>query len=114
MDGRDWLDSYQQRLQDIRARAYRAEAELAGVEATVASSDGSVTVVAGPGGAIRRIVFSERAEALTRTQLAALTVATVADAQVEAARRATDALEPLLGADSDAMQLFRSQIPSPS
>lgn len=114
MDGRDWLGSYQQRLQDIRARAYRAEAELAGVEATVASSDGSVTVVAGPGGAIRRIVFAERAEALTRTQLAALTVATVADAQVEAARRATDALEPLLGADSDAMQLFRSQIPSPS
>lgn len=100
MDGREWLDDYRHRLQDIRARAHRAQAALAGVEATAASRDGAVTVLAGPGGLVRRIVFSERSESLSRTQLAAVTVDVVAQAQAEVARLATEAVEPLLGADT--------------
>ncbi|WP_300010461.1 YbaB/EbfC family nucleoid-associated protein [Pseudonocardia sp.] len=112
MDGREWLDGYQQRLQDIRARAHRVQAELAGVEATATSADGAVTVTAGPGGVLRRVVFDERSEGLSRTQLGAAVVAAVAQAQGDAARRATEALEPLVGRDSEAMRVLRSHLPA--
>lgn len=111
MDGREWLDDYRRRLQDIRARAHRAQTALAGVEATVASRDGAVTVIAAPGGVVRRIVFSPACESLSRTQLAALTVDTVVLAQAEAARQATETVEPLLGADSAAMRVLRAATP---
>jgi DNA-binding protein YbaB len=111
MDGREWLDDYQHRLQDIRARAHRAQAELAGVEATATSADGAVTVVAGPGGALRRVTFSPRSEGLSRTQLGALVVDTAARAQADAARMATEALEPLVGRDSEAMRVLREHLP---
>ncbi len=112
MDGREWLDDYQQRLQDIRARAHRAQTELAGVEATATSADGAVTVTAGPGGLLRRVVFSERSDGLSRTQLGASVMATVVQAQSDAARLATATLEPLLGRDSEAMRVLRSHLPA--
>ncbi|MBW0114152.1 YbaB/EbfC family nucleoid-associated protein [Pseudonocardia abyssalis] len=108
MDGRQWLDSYQHRLTDLKARADRAQAALAGVDGTAASPDGAVSVTVAPGGAVRRIVFSERSEALSRVQLAALVVETAARAQAEADRRVTEAVAPLLGGDSEAMQVIRS------
>jgi DNA-binding protein YbaB len=112
MDGREWLESYQRRLQDMRARAHRAQAELAGVEATATSVDGAVTVTAGPGGALLRVVFTAQSDALSRTQLGASVLAAVAQAQGDAARRATAALEPLVGPDSEAMRVLRSHLPA--
>jgi hypothetical protein len=114
MDGRQWLDSYQHRLADLTARADRARTALAGVDGTASSQDGAVTVTVVPGGALRRLVFSERSESLTRTQLAALVVETAARAQAEADRRVNDAVAPLLGADSEAMRVVRSQPGTPS
>ncbi|MDN5749186.1 MAG: YbaB/EbfC family nucleoid-associated protein [Pseudonocardia sp.] len=111
MDGRQWLDSYQQELQDIRGRALRAQAELAGVEATTSSADGSVTVTVAPGGALRRVVFSEQSQALSRTRLAALVVEAVARAHADAAARATAALAPLIGERSEAMRTLRAHLP---
>lgn len=112
MDGRQWLDTYQQGLQDLRARAHRAQAELAGVEATTASPDGSVTVTVAPGGTVRRVVFSERSAELSRTRLATLVVETVARAHADAASRATEAIAPLLGERSEAMRMLRSHLPA--
>jgi DNA-binding protein YbaB len=108
MDGRQWLDSYQHRLRDLQARADRAQAALAGVDGTAASQDGAVTVTVVPGGALRRLVFSERSESLSRVQLAALVVETAARAQAEADRRVTEAVAPLLGEDSEAMRVVRA------
>lgn len=108
MDGRQWLDSYQHRLTDLKARADRAQAALAGVDGTAASPDGAVTVTVVPGGALRRLVFSERSEELSRVQLAALVVETAARAQAEADRRVNEAVAPLLGTDSEAMRVIRS------
>lgn len=108
MDGRQWLDSYRHRLTDLQARADRAQAALAGVEGTAASPDGTVTVTVVPGGALRRVVLSERSEELSRVQLAALVVETAARAQAEADRRVNEAVAPLIGNDSEAMRVIRS------
>ncbi len=108
-DGRQWLASYQRKLTHLRAQAHRAEAEIAVVEATVASPDGAVTVTAAPGGAVRRMMLSEQSESLSRSQLAALVVETVTRAQAAAAARATEALAPLLGERSEAMRVLREQ-----
>lgn len=98
MDGRQWLDSYQDRLADLSARADRARTALAGVDGTASSQDGAVTVTVVPGGALRRLEFSERSESLTRIQLATLVVETAARAQAEADRRVNEAVAPLLEA----------------
>ena len=108
MDGRQWLDHYQHRLMDLQVRADRAQAALAGVDGTAASPDGAVTVTVIPGGALRRIVFSERSESLSRVQLAALVVETAARAQADADRRVTEAVAPLIGTDSGAMHVLRT------
>ncbi|MGI9001886.1 MAG: YbaB/EbfC family nucleoid-associated protein [Pseudonocardia sp.] len=111
MDAEQWLAAYRERLTEIGARAARAREELAGVEATASSRDGAVTVTVNPAGALRRLVLSERSEALTRTQLAAAVLATAAQAQGAAARQATAAVAPLIGEDSETMRLLRTHLP---
>lgn len=110
MDGERWLESYQQRLRDIGARADQARQAVRGVEATAASRDGAVTVTVNAAGALRRLVLSERAEGLTRGQLAESVLATARQAQGEAARRATEAVAPLIGSDGEAMRVLRSHL----
>ena len=87
MDGHAWIDGYRRRLGEIGARAARARAELETVEATASSRDGAVTVTVGAGGALQRLVLTERAEALGREQLAAAVVAAAAEAGEQARRR---------------------------
>jgi DNA-binding protein YbaB len=111
MDGRAWLASYEERLQDIGGRAQRARAELAGVEATATSRDGAVTVTVDPAGALRSLVLGEAADGLTREQLAAAVVGTAREAHADAARRAAEAVAPLLGEGSAALALLRSHLP---
>jgi len=87
MDGHAWTDGYRRRLDEIAARAARARAELETVEATASSRDGAVTVTVGAGGALRRLVLTERAEALGREQLAAAVLAAATEAGEQARRR---------------------------
>ncbi len=112
MDGQQWLTSYRGRIDEIGARAAQAQRALAGVEATASSRDGAVTVTVNPAGALQRLVLSERSEALTRVQLAALVVATARQAQGDAARQAADAVAPLIGERSEAMRVLRSHLPA--
>lgn len=111
MDGRAWLASYEERLQDIGGRAERAQRALADVEATATSRDGAVTVTVNPAGALQRLELGERSTALTREQLAAAVQSTARQAQAEAARLAAAAVTPLLGEGSAAMAMFRSRLP---
>lgn len=112
MDGDEWLASYRGRLADVAARAARAGAALAGIEGTASSRDGAVTATVGPAGALLRLVLSERSADLTRAQLAAAVVATARDAHGEAARRATVAVEPLVGEQSAALRVLRDDLPA--
>lgn len=91
MDGQGWLTDYRRRVQTVGARAERAGAELMAIEATAGSRDGSVTVTVEASGALRRLVFGERAEGLSRAQLATAVLATARQAH-ELARRETDAV----------------------
>lgn len=112
MDGREWLESYQQRVRGMQERAERAQAALAAVEGTATSPDGAVTATVAPGGGLRRLVIAER-HGLTSTQLAAAVVATAGSAAAAAARAAGEAVEPLFGRDSAAMRLLRDSVGAP-
>lgn len=111
MDGEEWLAAYRGRLRDIGAQAARAQSALAAVAATASSQDGAVTVTVNPGGALQRLVLSERSENLSRAQLAAAVLATARTAQADAARRAAEAVAPLIGNDSAAMRALRAHLP---
>jgi hypothetical protein len=111
MDGEQWLTSYQEGLREFGARAAQAQNALAGICATVTSRDGAVSVTVNPAGALQRLVLSERTEGMSRVQLAAAVLATARQAQGEAARQATDAVAPLIGADAEAMRMLRSHLP---
>jgi DNA-binding protein YbaB len=111
VDGRDWLTSYRERVAEIAARAARANEELAATAATVTSREGAVTVTVGSAGALQSLEFSERAEELDRSQLAAAVLDAARRAHAEAARRALRAVGPTLGADSEAISLLRAHLP---
>lgn len=97
MDGQQWLASYRDRLAEIRDRAERARDALAALEVTLTSRDGAVSVTVDHAGVLRRLVLSERAEALTRTQLAAAVLATARAAHDEAGHRVAAVMAPLVG-----------------
>jgi DNA-binding protein YbaB len=113
MDGREWLAGYQDRLQDVRARATRAERELAAVAGTATSRDGAVTVTVDRAGALQHLELTEHAEVLSRKQLAATVLDTVGRARQEAARQAEAALVPVFGERSAAMELLRAHLAVP-
>jgi DNA-binding protein YbaB len=110
MDGADWLAHYRRRIAEIGTKARDTQRELTAVEATATSSDGAVTVSVTPGGELRQLVLSERTAGMSRAQLAATIVGTAKEAQVAAARKAEAALAPLIGDDSEAMRVLRSQL----
>ncbi|WP_344427787.1 YbaB/EbfC family nucleoid-associated protein [Pseudonocardia ailaonensis] len=95
-DGAVWLEDYRRRLDDLRERAERAQAEIDGLTATVTSPDGAVSATVDRTGALSGLVLGPTAEALGRERLAALVVSTTASASAEVTRRATEALGPLL------------------
>jgi DNA-binding protein YbaB len=113
MDGREWLAGYQNRLQEVRARAARAERELAAVTGTATSRDGAVIVTVDQAGALQHLELTEHAEVLPRRQLADTVVDTARRAREEAARQAEAALVPVFGERSAAMEMLRSHLALP-
>ncbi|GAA0918600.1 YbaB/EbfC family nucleoid-associated protein [Pseudonocardia zijingensis] len=113
MDGREWLADYRHRLEDVRARAARAEQELAGVSGTATSRDGAVTVTVDQSGALQHLELTTHAEALSRQELAATVLDTSRLARQDAARRAEAALVPVFGERSAAMQVLRAHLAVP-
>lgn len=96
MNGHEWLRDYQRRVHDIGARAARAQVELRAIEVTATSRDGAVAVTVDPGGALRRLVLGERADELSRAQLAAAVLATAREAHDQARGQLEDACAAFL------------------
>lgn len=113
MDGTTWVQDYRRRLDEIGRRAATAQAALAELTATATSRDGAVTVTVAPSGALQRLALGERAEALSRVQLAEAVLATARAAHADAAARAAEAVAPLVGERSAAMDFLRSQLAAP-
>ncbi|HVV14308.1 YbaB/EbfC family nucleoid-associated protein [Amycolatopsis sp.] len=77
--------------------------EISELEATATSPDGGVTVVAGPGGAIRDIRFAESALRQSAQTLSASVMSTLQRAVADAARKQAKTVEAHLG---DGMNLL--------
>lgn len=100
-------------ISDVGRVAAEAKARLEHISATATSADGAVTVTVNTSGALQQLVFGSRADELPRARLAQEIVATAKRAQVDAAQQLTSVMAPLIGADSDAMNFLREQIPAP-
>jgi hypothetical protein len=82
----------------LRADSYRQLTEdLKHVDGTATSPDGVVTVVAGAGGALKSITFSQSVHSVPPAALSAIVMQTVAKAQADAARSQADVVRRGLG-----------------
>lgn len=82
----------------LRAQSYQQmEDELKVVEGTATSQDGVVTVIAGPGGALKSIVFGPGFGGVSSASLSTAVLHTIARAQAAAARAQADVVRRNLG-----------------
>jgi hypothetical protein len=82
----------------LRAESYRQLTEdLKHVDGTAASPDGVVTVVAGAGGALKSITFSQSVHSVPPATLSTIVMQTIAKAQADAARSQAEAVRRGLG-----------------
>ncbi|WP_246127945.1 YbaB/EbfC family nucleoid-associated protein, partial [Amycolatopsis rhizosphaerae] len=100
-------------ISNIVRKAEEAKTRLQQLSATLTSKDGAATVTVNASGALQRLSFGPRAQGVPLDQLAATVLATAQRAQAQAARRITEVMAPLIGADSDAMKFLEEQLPAP-
>ncbi|OQO91056.1 YbaB/EbfC family nucleoid-associated protein [Saccharomonospora piscinae] len=87
------------KVDDQLAGVGRMRSEIAALEATVSSSDRSVTVVAGPGGSIKDIRLDERAMAQQPQALSSALLSTIQEAVAEAARQQAGVVDEHMGGE---------------
>lgn len=100
----DRLDTMKQQTGARFARLDGLKEQLEAVEASVTSPDRAVTVVAGPGGGVKSIRFSEEARKLSPTQLSQVATSTLQQAVARAARQQAEVVQGGLGEDSSILQ----------
>nr|WP_042186506.1 YbaB/EbfC family nucleoid-associated protein [Kibdelosporangium sp. MJ126-NF4]CEL17319.1 hypothetical protein [Kibdelosporangium sp. MJ126-NF4]CTQ91453.1 hypothetical protein [Kibdelosporangium sp. MJ126-NF4] len=103
----EWSQRLAQRIQAIdqaaadnrqRAEAYQQMAEeLKTVDGTATSPDGMVTVVAGAGGSVQSITFTDSFKTATPDLLSKTVMHTIARAQADAARSQAEVVRRGLG-----------------
>ncbi len=87
----------------------RMKEELGGLEASVTSPSGKVTVVAGPGGSIKDIVLAEDAVQIPASALAAELKSTVTQAVANAARQQAAIVDEHMGGHAAYDQVLQNQ-----
>jgi DNA-binding protein YbaB len=97
MDGSEWLRDWEKRVAQLGEQARHAQEALRGVTGTANSASGAVTVTVTATGALQGVVFTERAEELSRPKLAEAVLEAARKAQAAVARSSADALRPMLG-----------------
>jgi DNA-binding protein YbaB len=96
------FEDFQASLKNVDDRFENIEgmqSELASLEVSVTSPDRSVTVVAGPGGSIQNVSFTEAAMQLGSQRLGAVVTSTLHEAIAEAARRQAAIVQQYVGDD---------------
>lgn len=86
-----------QRIDDRFGSLESMQAEVAGIEAAATSSDGNITVTAGPGGAVTDIRFTEGALKQRPETLASTVLSTLQQAVADAARQQATAVDTHMG-----------------
>jgi hypothetical protein len=107
------LRSYEQRVQEITARAGATRARLAALRPAATSPDGAVTVTVSSTGALVDLAFGPAAERIALPDLARLVVATAQTARSEAARQTEAAVAELVG-PAAAHQAMATAVPAPA
>ncbi|TNC28679.1 YbaB/EbfC family nucleoid-associated protein [Amycolatopsis alkalitolerans] len=100
------FEQFQAKLQHVDEQFSgldQMQAEIAGVEATATSADRSVTVVAGPGGSVKDIRFTEAALRQSPQALSSAVLGTLQQAVAESARKQAGIVEEHAG---DGMHLM--------
>lgn len=105
------VDGLEQRTQDLLARAEKTKSDIAQVTGVATSEDGAATATVSATGALLSVTFNRAADKLPKERLAEAVMAAARKAQATAARQVTDLMTPLIGTDSEAMRLLRSQLP---
>jgi YbaB/EbfC DNA-binding family len=105
------IAEYQARVAGIAERAQAARQEIAAVRGIETSGDGAVTLSVNAAGALEDISFGPAADTLSMRELASTILRTSRKARIRAATAGADALVPLIGANSAAMDQVRSAIP---
>lgn len=96
------FEDFQSRLKNVDdqfANMAGMQSELAALEVSVTSPDRAVTVVAGPGGAVQDVRFTEAALQLGTQRLGEVVMSTVREAMAEAARRQAVIVQEYAGDD---------------
>ncbi len=93
------IQGNQQKTQERFAKLDSMREEVAAIEASVTSKDRSVTVVAGPGGSVKSVQFTDDAKRLTPIQLSQAVMSTLQQAVAEAARQQAAVVQGYLGDD---------------
>ncbi|EHR48982.1 hypothetical protein SacmaDRAFT_0686 [Saccharomonospora marina XMU15] len=87
-------------VDDRFANLGQLRSEIASLEATATSPDRSITVVAGPGGAIKDIQFTQQALGQQPQALSSALLTTLQQAVAEAARKQAGLVDEHLGDDT--------------
>jgi DNA-binding protein YbaB len=101
------FEDFQSRLKHVEeplADVAAMTSELEALEVTVNSPDRAVTVVAGVGGSIQDIRFTEAAIQLGSQRLSAVVMSTVNEAVAEAARRQAGIVQEHMGGDAPVLE----------
>ncbi|MGH3761760.1 YbaB/EbfC family nucleoid-associated protein [Actinophytocola sp.] len=97
------FESFQSKLKNVDDRFENLagmQSELAALEVSASSPDRAVTVVAGPGGSIQDIRFTEAAMQLGSQRLSSVVMTTVREAVADAARTQAAIVQEYAGDDA--------------
>ena len=111
MEPEKLLADYHARVAGIAQRAQAARAQIASVRGIATSADGAVTVSVNVQGALEDLSFGSAADTMSLPDLARTVLSTSRRARIRAASAGADALVPLIGADSAAMDQVRCAPP---
>jgi hypothetical protein len=106
------LADYRARVDGIAQRAQQTRQQIAAVRGTATSGDGAVTIAVNVQGGLEELTFGSAADSLSLPELASTILTTSRAARVRAAKAGAEALVPLIGNNSAAMEMVRANIPS--
>ncbi|WP_394620110.1 YbaB/EbfC family nucleoid-associated protein [Lentzea sp. JNUCC 0626] len=111
MDPQVWIEDYEGRLAELKAKSDGLNERYEAMRGRVTSEDGRVTVEVGPNGGLLAVELGRRAYELAPDALGALIVRTAGHAQRQTASRLLEVFQEL-GADTEAMRFVQDSIPA--
>lgn len=107
------FEAFQAQLRNVDDRFEQLSGmreELAGLEAVATSADRSVTVIAGPGGAVKDVRLTDAALALGPQRLGGMIMSTLNEAVADAARQQAGIVQEYAGDDAPVLdQVLETQ-----